>query len=366
MKRAAFERSAAQKSGPKLRNSFLPLPMAKVQIDVYKDWLGIQEPARPLNYYQLLRLKPFEDDPAVIRDHYRKLNTHAKKYASGEYMAESQQLLNELAKAMLCLTDSARKLEYDVSLGRKVQTSKVRRSLEDILVQNDIVPADRMKQVKGYADAVGIDLQEAVMQQKLGTPEAVMLAYAESIGLPFVSVSDIGVDESVAPQINPNTARMHSFVPLMIDRGQLLLASPKPVNPDVEEELRMVFEMPVRSTICVPAEINAAIAQYYPRDAVQLVRKSDGTTAAAPGKTKPASVEAAEPVEPLSDEEKKNRFQMTLVAFNFSVMAVCFGCYYMKIPRQLVNHWLQFPILGTLGVIVGGIVAYMTWKKHSR
>ena len=344
--------------------------MAKAQIDVYKDWLGIQEPNRPLNYYQILRLKAFEDDPNVIREHYKKMNAHVRKYASGDYAAESQHLLNELAKAMLCLTDSTRKLEYDISLGRKVEAAKARRILEDILIQNGIVPADRMKQVKGYADAVGIDLQEAVLQQKIASPEVVMLAFAESIGLPFVSVEDIGVDESIAPQINPNTARMHSFVPLMVDRGQLLLASPKPVNPDVEEELRMIFDMPVRSTICIPAEVNAAIAKYYPRDAVQLVRKSDGTTTtagSAPAKSKSSSEAASnEAVEPLSDEEKKNRLQMTAVALNFSVMAVCFGCYYMKIPRGLVNHWLQFPVLGTLGVLVGAAVAFYMWKKYSR
>ncbi|MDR1268985.1 MAG: hypothetical protein LBK82_05620 [Planctomycetaceae bacterium] len=343
--------------------------MAKVQIDVYRDWLGIQEMNRPLNYYQLFRLKAFEDDSSKIRENYRKMNAHVRKYASGDYAAETQVLLNELAKAMLCLTDTARKLEYDVSLGRKIETAKVRRSLEEILIANNIVPVERMKQVKGYADAVGIDLQEAVLQQKIAAPEVVMLAYAESIGLPFVSVEDIGVDESIAPQINPNTARQHSFVPLMVDRGQLLLASPKPVNPDVEEELRMVFDMPVRSTICVPAEINAAIARYYPRDAVQLVRKTDGSTSAVKGTSAKSSKNSnvnSEPVEPMNAEEKKNRLMNSIVVFNFSVMLVCFGLFYFKIPRGLHNHWLQFPVLTLVGIIVGGIAALITWKKFTR
>ncbi|MDR2439266.1 MAG: general secretion pathway protein GspE [Planctomycetaceae bacterium] len=343
--------------------------MAKVQIDVYRDWLGIQETNRPLNYYQLLRLKMFEDDPSKIRENYRKMNAHVRKYASGDYAAETQVLLNELAKAMLCLTDTARKLEYDVSLGRKIETAKVQRSLEQILVANNIVPTDRMKQVKSYADAVGIDLQEAVLQQKIAVPEVVMLAFAESIGLPFVSIEDIGVDENIVPQINPNTARQHSFVPLMVDRGQLLLASPKPVNPDVEEELRMIFDMPVRSTICVPAEINAAIVKYYPREAVQLVRKTDGSTAAAKGispKSSKNSKANSEIAEPMNDEEKKNRLMNSIVAFNFSVMVVCIGLFYLKIPRGLHNHWLQFPVLGLIGIIIGGIAALITWKKFTR
>ncbi|HBT78528.1 MAG TPA: hypothetical protein DEB39_16765, partial [Planctomycetaceae bacterium] len=264
--------------------------MAKSSIDVYKEWLGIAETNRPLTHYQLLKLPQFEDNPGTIRKAYRDLNAHVRKYASGDYYEESQVLLNELAKAMLCLTDAVRKLEYDAGLGRKVQTTKARRSLEDILRLNKIVPEDRMKQVKGYADAVGIDLQEAVLQQKIATAEIVMLAYAESIGLPFISIDDVGVDEEIAPQINPNTARQHSFVPVLADHGTLILASPKPVNPDVEEELRMIFEMPVRCAICTPAQINTAIARYYPKDAVQLMARKTGQPVRAAG---PAAVAVA-------------------------------------------------------------------------
>ncbi len=344
--------------------------MAKAQIDVYRDWLGIQEPNRPLNHYQLLRLKPFEDDPGVVREHYRKMNAHVRKYAAGEYGAESQQLLNEIAQAMLCLTDSERKLEYDVSIGRKIQKTSVRRTLEDILIQNNIIPPERMKQVKGYADAVGIDLHEAVLQQKIATPDVVMLAYAESIGLPFVSLEDIGVDEEIAPQIDPNQARMHSFVPLMVDRGQLLLASPKPVDPDIEEGLRMLFEKPVRSTICIPSEVNAALAKYYPRDAVQLVRRQDGSTAPAATPKAKSAREAVEPVsiEPMSEEEKKNRLMSTVMAFNFTGMVVYFGLNFLKIIPGLDAKpvLIQMIALGIPGILAGSVAAFVVWKKYTR
>ncbi|MDR1053930.1 MAG: hypothetical protein LBL39_07115 [Planctomycetaceae bacterium] len=325
--------------------------MAKVPIDVYQVWLKIEAKNRPLSFYQLLRLRQFEDNAEQIRKNYRLLNAHVRKFASGDYVEESQKLLNELAKAMLCLTDAARKLEYDISLGRKVDTVKVRRSLEEILVTNGIVPPERMKQVKSYADSLGIDLQEAVLQQRLGTQETVMLAYAESIGLPFVSVEEIGVDENVAVQINPNTARHHSFVPLMIDRGQLLLASPKPVNPDVEEELRMIFEIPVRSTICTVAEVNLAISKYYPRDAVQLVRKKDGTKTAATQKTtttKTATQKTTreESTAPMSDEDKKKRLQTSFIVFNFTVMAVCAILVTTNVPPLARNATLQFSVDG--------------------
>jgi len=76
-------------------------------IDVYKEWLGIPADVRPPDHYTLLRLVMFEDDAEKVRANYRKLNAHVRKYATGQYLLRSQELLNELAKAMLCLTDPA-------------------------------------------------------------------------------------------------------------------------------------------------------------------------------------------------------------------------------------------------------------------
>ena len=79
-------------------------------LDVYKDWLGIPEGPRPPDHYSLLRLVQFEDAADKVRANYTKLNAHVRKYASGKYSAQSQELLNELARAMLCLTVNLKKL----------------------------------------------------------------------------------------------------------------------------------------------------------------------------------------------------------------------------------------------------------------
>src|ERR1700752_3191987 len=113
--------------------------MSSTQLDVYRDWLGIKETARPLSHYQLLGLKLFEDDASVIRDKYRKLNAHVRKYAAGEYGPQSQALLNELCQAMLCLTDSVRKTEYDASLGRAAAATPGKaKTFEELLVARKV------------------------------------------------------------------------------------------------------------------------------------------------------------------------------------------------------------------------------------
>ena len=252
-------------------------------LDPYREWLGITETARPLNHYQLLRLKKFEDDPAKVREHYRKMNAHVRKFAAGEFAKQSQDLLNELAKAMLCLTDAARKGEYDASLGRADRGPGKRRTLEQILLAQKVIDANQLAKARAYANAIGLEVRDAIVQQKLARPDVVMPAYAESLGLPYLDLADIAFDESLVRQVPAVLARQHSCAPVMVDDKHLLVASPNMLDPNVEEELRLRFGKPVRLVLCTPASINSVIERHYPREAAAAEMASG--TANPPTKT---------------------------------------------------------------------------------
>src|SRR5262249_12668812 len=117
--------------------------------------------------------------------------------------------------------------------------------------------------------------------------------------------------------VPPMVARQHSCVPVMVDNKQLLMASPNPLDPNVEEELRLRFGMSVRSVLCSPANINDVIAKHVPRDAsaVEAPPPPAGATAAAPARTQPAAApaEKARPSGPMTEEEKKQRRDYALV-----------------------------------------------------
>jgi len=96
--------------------------MAK-PIDPYLDWLGIRDSRRPPNHYRLLGLDLFEEDPKIIASAADRQMTHLRKFQGGEHSDLSQQVLNELAAAKLCLLKADRKKEYDEELR---QTSQIR------------------------------------------------------------------------------------------------------------------------------------------------------------------------------------------------------------------------------------------------
>jgi len=234
-----------------------------------------------------------------------------------------------------------------------------RRKFETILLANKLVSEEQLKQTTQYASAVGIDLHEAVLQKKIAPPDAVMMAYAESVGLPFVHFTDISVDEEVTVQIDPVTARQYSLVPVSIDQGFVQVAATKPVVPDVADELRMIFNLPVRCVICTPAELSAAITEYYPRGAVRMTKPEQRTPEPKP-KPVPKQKKTAEP---MNAEDMKDRTMKTFAAFNFTVALVYFSSFYTPLWRWMGDSSI---LLLTLGAFVGGVVALIVWRMSSR
>lgn len=339
-------------------------------LDVYKEWLKIPDKERPLNYYQLLRVQRFEPDVAKIRDNYRKMNAHVRKFAAGEFQQQSQDLLNELAKAMLCLTDAQRKNEYDASLGRKT-SSEAPRTLEEILVSRGIVAPAQLDKARNYAKAVGLEVRDALVQQKLAPADAVNQAYAESMGLSYLDLEDLTIDAELLAQIPAVMARAHSCVPVMSDGDNLMLASPHLIPPELEDELRLRLGLRhVRTVICAPGRINDAIAKYYSKDAaIQQIHTARGGPAlsaaqmaalpasqqyVAPGKAAPALSQEQR------DEAKKQQKMMTLVAFNFSLMVsmIFLMAFVFRTPdfkSMAKGLLLALPIAGAIAWVVNKV-----------
>lgn len=332
------------------------------QLDVYRDWLKIEETKRPLNYYQLLKLntkeKKFEDDPVRIRSHYRQLNAHVRKFSSGEFAAQSQELLNELAKAMLCLTDAKRKAEYDATLGRIQAQPGKRRTIEELLLLRKVIDQEQLAKARSFADAVGIDIHDALVQQKMSKPEIVMQIYAESLGLPYVDLAETGVDVDLVPQVPVIMARQHSCVPVMVDDGQVLMASPHPLKPEIEDELRLRIGMPVRPVLCTVQSVNMAINRFYSKEAAAAELKAGPkptpAQAGAAGTAKDG--QAAKPAKPKSTktsaEQKSEQRKFSLIAFNFGFMIAVFAQMLLKTPSP--TFFQCVPIGIAAGVVAAG------------
>jgi Type II secretion system (T2SS), protein E, N-terminal domain len=291
-------------------------------LDVYKSWLGIPEGPRPPGHYELLRLVDFEDDPEKIRANYKKLNAHVRKYASGQYSTRSQELLNELAKAMLCLTDPERKREYDESRGRVATEAGgqgTARTLGGILVNRKVVSRDQVKEAEKFAEARGLSLRDAVVQMKLCDAATAAQALAEELGRPYLDLTDVVPDDTVLDMVPRSTVKRYACLPLFIDEDTVLVACVDEPDRELEEELRLRFGLPMRGVIATPLAINQGIAKYYAaglrnevvaEEALQKAGAKGGKSGAGKSKIKKKGPQVRKRVRDLTPEELHERKQL--------------------------------------------------------
>lgn len=267
-------------------------------IDVYKDWLGIPEGERPPHHYDLLRLVKFEDDEEKIRTYYKKLNAHVRKYASGKYSNESQELLNELAKAMLCLTDPERKREYDESLGREFDDDEKTgpQSVDEILVELGQITQAQARELVEFAEKRGLSVRDAAVQMRLVNAETATQALARSQGVPYIDLEETFPDDSILELLPQQVAKRNTILPLFIDDDVLLVACAERPTHDLEDELRMRYQIPSRWVLATPRSISQGIAHHYAaaetrNDEAEPEEKTAAARSASPKASKAAKPE---------------------------------------------------------------------------
>lgn len=287
---------------------------------------------KPSNHYQLLRLKPFETDQAVIRSHFQKLVEQVRAKQTAEpTVLKWKAMHQEFIKAMLTLGDARRKAEYDASLGNKTNRDVRPPDLATILRSRKVVDDTALDRAVKFADTVNIELRDAVVQQKLSTTDVVMPMYADSLGLPFVRLSDLTIDPELLPTVPVVMARQQSLVPVLRDGRHVVIASPNPLRSEIEEQLQLRFESSIRQVICTKASVDEAIAVHYSREAVaahmtSLAQSSSGRSAKTSTSSSSSSSPAEARPERLSKAElKSKKLKIGFVCGAFTAMVIIFA-----------------------------------------
>ena len=99
-------------------------PAKPAAYDPYYRWLGIPPHEQPPSHYRLLGVTVFEADSEVIADAADRQTAHLRTFQIGKYSELSQRLLNEVAKAKICLLDPSKKAVYDAKLKQQLQPAQ--------------------------------------------------------------------------------------------------------------------------------------------------------------------------------------------------------------------------------------------------
>lgn len=94
------------------------------QFDPYHKWLGIAPKDQPPHHYRLLGIDALEDDRDVIDSAANRVMTYLKELATGDDVAHSQRIMNEVMQARICLLNRKRKAVYDAELREKLSAKQ--------------------------------------------------------------------------------------------------------------------------------------------------------------------------------------------------------------------------------------------------
>jgi hypothetical protein len=338
-----------------------------VAIDVYKEWLGIPDGPRPPDHYQLLRLVQFEDSIDKVRKNYKKLNTHVRKYASGQYSNESQVLLNELAKAMLCLTDEELKQDYDRSLGRVVddRDESGRRPMTSYLQDEGLISSDQAKEVKAHADRTGLSVRDAIVQLKMVDHENAARAFANEIGRSYVDLADLIPENDAMDMVPKTVVRRHNCLPLFVEDNAVVVACVEEPDTELQDEIRLRFGKPIRPVIASGRSINQAIQTNY----APGMRKEAAEPAKTAGKTAKKKATESKVVKAeaeYSEEEKAQRKQLGLIFMCWAIVipaALDTWVLWDRVWKKFLPRFMEyFPYVAT--IIIGVPLAFLFYNTY--
>lgn len=86
------------------------------EFDPYYYFLGIPRKDQPPDHYRLLGVERFEPDDQIIEMAANRQMAHLQRHESGAHVDEVARLLNEVARARLCLLNDDKRAAYDAKL----------------------------------------------------------------------------------------------------------------------------------------------------------------------------------------------------------------------------------------------------------
>ena len=93
------------------------------EFDPYHEWLGIPQAEQPPNYYRLLALVAFENDPVVIQGAAERRADQVRPHLNGPRGPLAQELLKQIDAVCAHLLNPESKSDYDSKLRRKLEAA---------------------------------------------------------------------------------------------------------------------------------------------------------------------------------------------------------------------------------------------------
>jgi len=138
-----------------------------------------------------------------------------------------------------------------------------RKKLEDMLLEEQLVTAEQIRECMAQHRRTGKSLPQLLVEKEYLSEEDLVVTLSEHLGVPHIRVLNYRVPKEVLETVPEALARQYQVLPLSLTGDVLTLAMADPLNIMAIDDLRIVTGHEIEPMVAVMSELNQAIDQNY-------------------------------------------------------------------------------------------------------
>ena len=147
---------------------------------------------------------------------------------------------------------------------RTVKRQKLK--LGDILVQQNVVTAEKLQEALKKQRGSGKKLGEMMVEMNLTTEEAIGQALSRQLGYKFINLNGLQIPEKVIKLIKSDIVKKYTAIPLGVDEKNnnvLFVAMADPMDMNCIDDFAIITNMQIMPVVSTPRQIRLQIDKYY-------------------------------------------------------------------------------------------------------
>lgn len=149
--------------------------------------------------------------------------------------------------------------------------SQIPLTIEDLLLQQNIITAAQASQVKLENINSGKPIDQILLERNIVPEAAVIQAKAQLLGLPFISVTGRPISPEVLNLVPESAARRYNLIPFDKDISSVSVAMADPLDLQVIQFLERRTGLQVKRYIATPTDISKTIDSQYSQNLTNVV-----------------------------------------------------------------------------------------------
>jgi type IV pilus assembly protein PilB len=141
-------------------------------------------------------------------------------------------------------------------------TAKVRRSVEELLLERGHISAEQLAQAKSVqTQTPGRQIAQILLTMNAASEAQILSAQAQTLGLPFEVLEKSTVDLAVFGLLQADYIRKHLVIPLRREEKIIVVGMADPTNVFLLDEIRRRTKHEVRIVVTTAVDINRIVEQ---------------------------------------------------------------------------------------------------------